>query len=82
MSTAIAEAPEKKKAVVIWYDRMQGFGFLKVEGYSQDLYLHAQDVRKSNYDPERLLKGNVVLCNVGEHRGKPCAIELEELPRN
>lgn len=79
MSVAGAIKP-KYRATVIWYDRMQGFGFLKVEGYDQDLYVHAQDIRKSNLAPDKLLKGATVLCNVGEHRDKPCAIELE-LPR-
>lgn len=75
----IAEtAAPKKQGMVIWYDRMKGHGFLQVVGYPADLYLHARAVRESHVDPDLLLNGTPLLCNVGKDpRGRPCAVDIE-----
>lgn len=71
-----ADAP-KSKAVVIWYSRDNGHGFLKVEGYPDDLYIHAAAVRAAGIAPDSLLKGTALLCNVGEYKGRACAKNLK-----
>lgn len=76
MSAAPSIKP-KMNAVVIWYDRMLGYGYLAVHGYPADLFLHAKWIRRSDIDPTALLKGTRLLCNVGEHRGRHCAVDLE-----
>jgi cold shock CspA family protein len=70
------EAPRRYKAVVIFFNRQKGFGFLAVKGYPSDLYLHSQDLRRSGVDPEKLLPGTPLLCSIGVHRSRDCAIDL------
>lgn len=62
---------------VIWYDRMQGYGFLLLDGYPKDMLVHNTEVRRANLPRHYLLKGDLVRCKVGEFRGKPCAVEIE-----
>jgi cold shock CspA family protein len=75
----VTEAP-KSRATVIWYNRDKGHGFLKVEGYPHDLYVHASQVRIAGIAPDALLKDTALLCNVGTFKDRPCAQGLELLP--
>lgn len=75
------EEPQKKRAKVIWYDRMKGHGFLAIDG-ENDLYVHAKDVRRANIPVDMLLKGTDILCNVREYRGRPCAEDLELIAKS
>lgn len=68
---------KKRKATVIWYDRFKGHGYLIVDGCPSDLYMHASEVRKAGIAAEALLPKSSVLCNVGEFKGRPCAVDLE-----
>lgn len=69
----------KRAATVIFYKAIKSFGFLKVEGYPTDLFVHGSDLRKAGIDTASLLPGSKLLCNVGESLdGRPCAVDLEQ----
>ena len=65
-----------KEATVIWYDPTKGYGFLRVDGERDDVFVHNSAVRDGGVDPRRLLKGAVIRCNVGQQRGRRCAVEI------
>lgn len=73
-------APQKRQSQVIWYDRARGFGYLKVDGYPHDLFVHCASVREAEIPPDALLPGAKLLCNVGSRSGRPVAVALELLP--
>lgn len=69
--------PARHDAKVIWFDQMKGYGFLAVTGYPNDLFFHSQEVTKGGIPVDKLLNETKVRCNIGTHRGRPCAIDLE-----
>lgn len=76
MSEDAAKAA-RHQANVIWFDQMKGYGFLKVAGYPNDLFFHSQAVTKAGIPVDSLLNGAALRCNIGTHKGKPCATDLE-----
>lgn len=69
---------EKRSAQVIWYNQVAGYGFLAVDGYPHDLFLHNSEVRKANITPDELQKGVKVKCIIGtDKRSRLNATELE-----
>lgn len=74
----MVEAPTKRDAKVIMYKRDKGYGFLAVDGYPTDLFVHGSKVREAGIDTTALLPGVKLLCNVGEAQdGRACATDLE-----
>lgn len=78
---AAAITTTKHRARVISYNRDKGQGWLLVEGYPHDLYLHGWHLRHAEVPipPDRVLQGTRLLCNVGEYKGRPVAVDLELL---
>ncbi len=65
-------APEMHDAKVIWYSQIDGYGFLMVDGYPFDLFLHFRQVKESGIPPGELKKGMRVRCAIGtEQNPKP-----------
>jgi cold shock CspA family protein len=64
------------KARVIWYNRMDGFGFMALDGYPRDVLVHNTAIRAGDVDRDYLLKNDELRCKVGLHQGRPCCIDL------
>lgn len=54
----------KAKAKVKWFSDEKGFGFLIVEGYPKDVFVHKQQLEKSNISS--IQEGDDVLCVVNQ----------------
>lgn len=71
----------KLNAEVIWFDRGRSFGFLRVAGYPNDLFVFASEFSKAAiaFPPEvNRGEGTLMRCRIGRDRkGKPWAIDLE-----
>lgn len=52
----------KVRGQVKWFDNTKGFGFIVVEGYPKDVFVHKQQIEKSKLDS--LQEGDKVLCVV------------------
>lgn len=54
----------KVRAITKWFNDTKGFGFLQCEGYPNDVFVHKQQLQKSNID--NLQEGDKVLCVVNQ----------------
>ena len=61
---------------VAWYDDRRGFGFLNRDDDGDDVFVHANQVKKSGI---QLSQHDRVSFNLAEHRGKPEAVDLRLL---
>jgi cold shock CspA family protein len=77
-ASAAAPTPARHSGKVIWYDQAKGYGFLAVEGFPDDLFVHNSEVRKAKMVADDLDKGVAIRCNIGAKDGRPCAVDLEE----
>ncbi len=78
MKAEVKSAPARHAGKVIWYDQVKGYGFLAVDGYPDDLFVHNSAVRDAGLRADDLLKGTAIRCNIGSKNGRPCAVDLEE----
>lgn len=77
-ATAEAPAAVLHAAKVIWYNQVQGFGFLAVEGYPHDLFIHNREVREAKIGIDDLAKGSKLKCSIGaDNKGRPVATDLQ-----
>lgn len=63
--------------LVIWYNRIKGHGFIALEGYPRDVFVHNTAVRAGDMPRDYLLKGDKVRCKVGLHEGRVVCFDLE-----
>jgi cold shock protein len=54
----------KQRGVVKWFNDTKGFGFIQCEGYPNDVFVHKQQLQKSNI--ETVQEGDKVLCAVNK----------------
>ncbi len=69
---------QKHTAQVIWYNQVAGYGFLAVEGYPHDLFIHNSVVRDAKIPAHDLEKGTKLLCVIGsDKKGRATATDIE-----
>lgn len=61
---------------VIWYNRLDGYGFMALDGYPRDVLVHNTAIRAGEVDRDYLLPKDQLRCKVGLHQGRPCCIDL------
>lgn len=75
------DAGPKQDAEVIFYNRDKSYGFLRVQGYSYDLFVFGSEFRRAEIPlppEENRGEGTRMRCRVGkDRRGKPWAVDLE-----
>ena len=63
------------EGTVKWFDEGKKYGFIKVKGESEDIFVHLKDVKKSGYD--KLYKKDIVEFKVIEDpSGRKRAIDI------
>ncbi len=78
--TATAAAAVTRHAgIVKWFDPEKGWGFITptqpIAGLNKaDIFVHKRALK--GLDPDSLIDGVRVSFVVGEHRAKPCAVEV------
>jgi CspA family cold shock protein len=70
----IAES-DWEKAVVKWFNRLRGFGFLTLDSKTPDIFVHAETLRRSGL--AELRPGQTVLVRYGRGPGGLIAAELK-----
>lgn len=68
-----AEGPVLHLARVIWYSQVDGYGFLAVDGYPRDLFIHNRQVREADIAPGDLKRGYRLYCSIGVDERHRCA---------
>jgi len=64
------------QARVMWYNRMAGYGFMALDGFPRDVFVHNTAVRAGDVPRDYLLKNDELTCKVGLREGRPCCIDL------
>jgi cold shock protein len=54
----------KIRGICKWFNDTKGFGFLQCEGHPNDIFVHKQQLQKSNID--NLQEGDRVLCVINQ----------------
>lgn len=62
-------------ATVKWFDRKKGFGFATPEEGGEDIFVHQRNIIADGKSPV-LDEGDVIYYNLGEHNGRPTAINV------
>ena len=62
-------------AVVKWFDRKKGFGFATPEEGGEDIFVHQRNIVADGKSPV-LDEGDTIHYKLGEHNGRPTAIEV------
>lgn len=71
-------ADQKLEGRVILFDPEKGFGFIAIAGRENNLFVHQNDLAKSNiFLP--LVRGQIVRCREGvsPRSNKACAVDIE-----
>lgn len=72
---------KKKNGKVIWFDsKDKGYGFIEVEGSTDNLFVHVTDVIRSQIEPESMKPGVAVRFNIKpstKDASKSLAADLE-----
>lgn len=73
---------EKISGEVIWFDEVRGFGFLQVEGFPNNLFVHVSNLAEAGIDGAKLKKGTKVRFRVGrppkpKGANDQCAVDIE-----
>lgn len=64
-----------EQGVVKWFSVEKGFGFIKVKGRQEDVFVHLKDVHRSGYD--LLYEKDIVEFEIVEdHRGRAQATNI------
>ncbi len=63
--------------IVKWFNPTKGFGFIKPENGSRDVFVHISAVERAGLST--LAEGQRVIYNVVEERGKQAATDLKAL---
>ncbi|MFN3827818.1 MAG: cold shock domain-containing protein [Micavibrio sp.] len=59
---------------VKWFDARKGFGFIEPANGGNDIFVHITALQKSGI--ENLTEGQSVEFDIGEARGKTCAMNI------
>lgn len=63
------------KGTVKWFNPAKGYGFIKPENGSSDVFVHISAVERAGL--RQLVEGQVVTFEISMERGKPAAINLK-----
>jgi len=55
-----------------WFDRKKGFGFASPAEGGEDIFIHQRNFASSHI----LDEGDTIFFNIGEHNGRPTAVEI------
>lgn len=64
--------------IVKWWSRKKGYGFLRVAGFSDDVFVHWQGLVGEGY--RNLTEGERVRCRVIDRGKGPLAVDVERVP--
>lgn len=64
-----------KTGTVKWFNETKGYGFISVEGESNDVFVHISQIQKSGL--QGLTEGQNVTFELDESRDKPSATNLQ-----
>ena len=67
----------KKSGVVIWYDEVKGYGFIKQDDGGEDLFVHFRDVVNNEKTLNILIKNQNVIFEVADGTKGPVAKSVE-----
>jgi CspA family cold shock protein len=62
---------------VKYFHKNRGFGFIRADDESNDVFVHMQELRKAGM--LILLEGQKVRFEIGTHKGKRAAVKLQLL---
>jgi CspA family cold shock protein len=65
-----------RTGTVKWFHGTRGFGFIRPNDESTDVFVHMDTVRKAGMLV--LTEGQKVRFDIGEHNGKRAAVNLQE----
>jgi len=64
-------------ATIKWFDRKKGYGFATPEGGGEDIFVHALNIAKDEDNKQPFIDdGDTIYYDVGEHNGRPTAINV------
>ena len=63
-------------ATVKWFDRKKGFGFATPKEGGEDIFVHQRNIVAEGKSPV-LDEGDTIYYNLGEHNGRPTAINVK-----
>lgn len=75
-STADTAEHREYTGTVIWYNRLKGHGFMALDGYPRDVFVHNTAVRAGDVPRDYLLKNDQLRCKVGLHEGRVVCFDL------
>ena len=65
------------KGTVRWFDDRKGYGFIEPEEGNADVFVHFTGIAKQGAGRRSLDEGDAVRYEMGESKGKACAINVE-----
>lgn len=76
------EKPVKKTGIVSWYKKDKGYGFIKPDDNSKEIFLHFKELKKINLDT--IESGTKISFTTKEENNKiqACNIKVLEIPTN
>ena len=78
--TEVSDVGDFEKAIVKWFNRIRGFGFLNVEIGGADIFVHMEVLREA--DIEALVPGQYVMVRYGRGPKGYMATEVQRLAGN
>ena len=66
-----------EKGTVLWFNNTKGFGFIKPEAGSGDVFVHINEVERAGLD--KLTDGQSIGYEIENNNGKKAAIKLQLL---
>jgi CspA family cold shock protein len=62
---------------VVWFDEARGFGFIRPYSSDSDVFVHITAVQKA--DMSTLAPNQEVSFELGEHRGRRAAVNIQKI---
>ena len=66
-----------KTGIVVWFDEVRGFGFIRPHSGEPDVFVHITAVQKS--DMRTLAEAQEISFEFGEHNGRRAAVNLQKI---